>query len=159
VLSLALGISACSLWPSGGEIPPAPNAQDRLGIFEAMIRHLANPDGPQPIFVDPRLCTDLMPAQGSRCPDRFELDERRELSRRLSDLGRVVFDEDPPVDPDQSFQNIILGPIVPEPDGYRVEGGAVCGGLCGSGAVFVVQRVDDGFAVTGTDDRYGQWIA
>jgi hypothetical protein len=79
----------------------------------------------------------------------------------LQDLGGVVFrsDDDPGPSPDDVFQGILLGPTVEKPDGLRVEGGSVCGGLCGSGAVYVLEATEDGYEVTGKDDAYGSWIA
>lgn len=57
------------------------------------------------------------------------------LSQRLLDLGTVEFGD--------QFWNgdptmILLGPIEETPDGIRVEGGTICGGLCGSGGTYVV---------------------
>jgi hypothetical protein len=49
--------------------------------------------------------------------------------------------------------------IVEQPDGLRVEGGSVCGVVCGNGAVYIVSSSENGFEVTGTDDSYGSWVA
>jgi hypothetical protein len=78
----------------------------------------------------------------------------------MRDLGEIVFlSDDDPGPPDEPFQEILVSPIVEQPDGLRVEGGSVCGALCGSGAVYIVVATEDGYKVSGTDDAYGSWIA
>ena len=67
--------------------------------------------------------------------------------------------DDPGLPPDGQFQEVLLGPIVDRPSGLRVEGGNVCGGLCGHGAVYIVVATENGYKVTGTDEQYGEWIA
>jgi hypothetical protein len=132
----------------------------RVGIYEALIRHLVNPDGTQPIYVISDLCYQLMKDKIT-CPDHFSRGERQELLTRLQDLGDVVFlsnDESGP-SPDEPFQEIVLGPIVETADGLRVEGGSICGGVCGNGAVYVVVATESGYRVTGTDETYGAWVA
>jgi hypothetical protein len=52
----------------------------------------------------------------------------------------------------------LLGPILETPDGLRVEGGSVCGGLCGSQAMYIVVRTDAGYEVVGKEG-YGEWVA
>lgn len=141
--------------------PTPPTSTQRLEIYEALIRHLADPDGPQPIYVLSDLCVDLMESE-PRCPDRLTREEQRELAARLQEMGELEFrtgDDDPDPLREQGYQEILLGPIVERPDGVRVEGGSVCGGLCGSGAVYVLVPTEDGYRVTGTDDAYGAWIA
>ena len=67
--------------------------------------------------------------------------------------------DDPGLAPDEQFQEVLLGPIVDRPNGLRVEGGSVCGGLCGHGAVYIVVATENGYKVTGTDERYGEWVS
>jgi hypothetical protein len=140
--------------------PTPSESSRRLEVYEAMIRHLADPDGSQPIFVLSELCMQLMEPEMT-CPDDLTASEQRELEARLSDLGDVEFRPhgNPGVPPDEEFQEVLLGPIVERPDGLRVEGGVVCGGLCGSGAVYILVPTEEGYEVTGTDDSYGSWIA
>ncbi len=54
---------------------------------------------------------------------------------------------------------ILLGPIIEESDGLRIEGGSVCGGLCGSGAMYKLEPTDMGYRVAGKDLSYGTWIS
>jgi hypothetical protein len=144
---------------TGEPAPTPPESTRRLDVYEALIRHLADPDGPQPIFVLSELCTQLMETEVT-CPDDLTASEQQELEARLVDLGDVEFrPHGNPVPADEEFQEVLLGPIVERPDGLRVEGGVVCGGLCGSGAVYVLVPTDGGYEVTGTDDSYGSWIA
>jgi hypothetical protein len=137
-------------------------AYSRVGVYEAMIRYLAQPK-PMPIYVAVDLCFQLLPpAQG--CPEKLSHDEEVELTNRLADLGKVDFRSasDPHPSPSQGelkIQGILLSPIVEEPDGLRVEGGTYCGNLCGKGAVYVVAPTASGYEVRGTDDSYGAWIS
>lgn len=62
----------------------------RVDVYEAMIRYLAKPDGPKPIYVLSALCSQLMDSEGG-CPDRLSRYEQRALGGRLQDLGAIVF--------------------------------------------------------------------
>ena len=148
---------------SGGPAPsthsPDPGSA-RLEVYEVLIRHLVDPKGTQPIYVLTDLCFQLMRGE-SRCPDDLTLEEQQELGEDLQDLGDIMFRsmDDPGLAPDEQFQEVLLGPIVDRPNGLRVEGGSVCGGLCGHGAVYIVVATENGYKVTGTDERYGEWIS
>lgn len=162
-LAVCLMLFAACADPSANEEGTASptNAQSvRVDIYEALIRHLFNPDGTQPIYILSNLCYSLMKERVT-CPDRLSGQERSELTARLQDLGQIVFlpDKEVGTSPDEPFQEILLGPIVAEADGFRVEGGSLCGGVCGNGAVYVVVATEKGYKVTGTDDKYGQWVA
>jgi hypothetical protein len=159
-------LAACADPPQptgGGSGPSTPSSDQRsarLDVYEALIRHLVDPNGTQPIFVLTELCFQLIEGEMT-CPDRLDRVEQRALGERLQDLGQIVFlpNDDPGPPPDEPFQEILLGPIVDRPDGLRVEGGSVCGGVCGSGAVYIVLATENGYEVKGTDDAYGSWIA
>jgi hypothetical protein len=141
---------------------PAPSeSSPRLAVYETLIRYLVDPEGSQPIYVLSDLCFQLMKSDDVNCPEHLSSEEQQELTVRLQDLGDIVFrsHDDPGPSPDEVFQEILLGPIVEKPDGLRVEGGSVCGGLCGTGSVYVLEATEDGYQVTGKDDQYGTWIA
>lgn len=129
-------------------------------VYEALIRHLVDPEGTQPIYILADLCFQLMDEE-PRCPDHLDVAEQRDLGARLGDLGEIVFrsNDDPAPSPDELFQEILLGPIVQRPDGLRVEGGTICGGLCGNGSVYVLLEGPNGYEVGGTDDAFGSWVA
>jgi hypothetical protein len=133
---------------------------DRMGVYEAMIRDLANaPDavGSQSIHVLADLCSGLVAEKP--CLDRLTPAEQQELTDRLLDVGPVTFLND---DDSLSVPGgvIVLGPLVDTRDGLRVSAGSgVCGGLCGSGATYVVVPTDSGYRVAGTDPSYGYWNA
>ncbi len=142
-------------------MPPTPSPDlSRVDAYEVLIRHLADPAGPAPIYVLTDLCFQLIEPQ-STCPDRLSLEEEQELRARLQDLGEIVFipTDDPGPSPEDSFQEILLSPIVETAGGLRVEGGSVCGGLCGSGAVYRLVATEEGYVVKGTDDTYGSWVS
>ena len=173
-LFLALGVAGVVLLaacadparPSdsgSGSVSPTPSspAAIRLDVYEALVRHLVNPEGTQPIYVLSDLCSQLVESEVT-CPDHLNRGERQELSSRLQNVGDIVFisnDSEKGPSPDDLFQEILLGPIVEKLDGLRVEGGSVCGGLCGNGAVYIVVPSEDGYQITGTDDAYGMWVA
>ena len=147
---------------SGSASPtPSSPAAIRLDVYEALVRHLVDPEGTQPIYVLSDLCSQLMESEVT-CSDHLSRGGQQELSSRLQDVGDIVFisnDSEKAPSPDDFFQEILLGPIVEKPDGLRVEGGSVCGGLCGNGAVYIVVPSEDGYQITGTDDAYGMWVA
>jgi hypothetical protein len=159
-------LAACADPPqsTGGESATSTPSSDprlaRLDVYEVLIRHLVDAKGTQPIYVLTDLCYQLMEGDVT-CPDRLDRIEQHELEGRLQDLGEIVFlpHDDPGPPPKEPFQEILLGPIVERPDGFRVEGGSVCGGVCGSGAVYIVVATGNGYEVAGTDDAFGSWIA
>jgi hypothetical protein len=51
--------------------------------------YLANPVGPQPIYIVSDLCYHVMKGRIT-CPDHLSQGERQELMTRLQDLGDVV---------------------------------------------------------------------
>lgn len=152
-------------WPEGRAeytiyltlVAPASSVTDqRLGVYEAMIRRLADPRGSKPIYVSAQLCSML---GGDRPCDRISKAEQQELITRLGDLGTIEFWREGESALNGRYPVILLGPIIEKPDGPRVEGGSVCGGLCGSGSMYIVVPTDTGFEVTGTDDSYGSWVS
>jgi hypothetical protein len=159
-------LTACGGPPqptSGGSVSSTPSSDPRsarLDVYDVLIRHLVNPQGTQPIYVLTDLCFQLMRGE-PRCPDRLTPQEQQELGEGLKDLGDIVFRsmDDPGPPSDEQFQEVLLGPIVERPNGLRVEGGNVCGGVCGSGAVYIVVATESGYEVRGTDEAYGSWVA
>lgn len=151
VLLVSCADAAAPLRPGS----PAPSGiERRIGVYEVMIRRLADPDGPHPIYVLTTLCSLEV-----ECPDRLGPVEQRELNARLrDDLGPIVF-LDPDTPKPGRYQEIVLGSIRERPDGLRVEGGSICGTLCGSGATYIVVPSDTGYEVTGTDESEGMWVA
>jgi hypothetical protein len=164
-LLLVVPLAACADQPSApgsdGPMPPTPSeGASRVDAYDALVHYLADPAGSQPIYVLADLCFHLMESE-MPCPDRLSLEEQQDLRARLRDLGDIVFisNDDPGLSPEDTFQEILLSPIVEQSDGLRVEGGSVCGGLCGSGAVYRLVETESGYVVKGTDDTYGSWIA
>jgi hypothetical protein len=163
---VAVLLAACaepSLAPGGGGSSPSPTPSEtspRVAIYETMIRYLVDPKGAQPIYVNTKVCGMLMKSK-TECPDPLSIEEQEALLPMLGDLGDIQFrnEDDPPLPFDEPIQEILLGPIVEKPDGLLVEGGSVCGGLCGTGSVFVLVETTGGYEVTGIDHTYGTWIA
>ena len=169
-ISLILLVSCDPFEPSssGPRPPPIPHLRvntnsesARTLVYEALIRHLADPKG-QPIYVRTNLCVRLIQGDPG-CPDQLDPEEVRVLGQQLQDLGDIVFwsRNDSGMQPEvqSRSQLILLGQIVEKHQGLRVEGGYICGGLCGHGAVYIVVATADGYEVTGTDGAYGWWAA
>ena len=77
--------------PAGGGRPEAPTSSGsprsvRVDVYEALIRHLVNPEGTQPIYVLSDLCHSLLMMKGVSCPDR--LSGRRSPSADRVDRSR-----------------------------------------------------------------------
>jgi hypothetical protein len=166
LVMVAVLLAACAnppVVPSGGDESPSPTPSEtspRVAIYETMIRHLVDPKGAQSIYVVTKVCGMLLKAK-TECPDPLSIEEQEALLPMLDDLGDIQFrnEDDPPLPFDEPIQEILLGPIVDKPDGLRVEGGSVCGGLCGTGSVYVLVETEIGYEVTGIDHTYGTWIA
>lgn len=140
--------------PVDGSGEPSTEADIQVGVYEAMIRRLADPHGSKPIYVSAELCPMLSDPPGASCADRISRADQQALIERLADLGTVAFQHG-----GDAVPVILLGPIIEKPDGLRVEGGTVCGSLCGSGSMYIVVPTETGYEVTGTDDSYGSWIS
>src|SRR5262245_52923039 len=67
---------------------PGPGSE-RVLVYEALIRHLVDPEGTQPIYILADLCFQLMDEE-PRCPDHLDVAEQRDLGARLGDLGEIV---------------------------------------------------------------------
>ena len=143
-----------------GLVLPTPSSpsDDRMAAYESLIRYLADRNGTGPIYVRAELCSMLAHTPGPACPDRLTQAEQRELSARLEDVGKVIFQTDVDGRRDH-LPEILLGPIIERSDGLRIEGGSVCGGLCGSGAMYKLRPTASGYLVTGEDPSYGTWIS
>jgi hypothetical protein len=143
-----------------GLVLPTPSSasDDRISAYEALIRYLADRNLSGSIYVSADLCSMLAHTPGPACSDRLTHAEQRELAARLEDLGKVIFQTDTDGRRNRLPQ-ILLGPIIEESDGLRIEGGSVCGGLCGSGAMYKLEPTDMGYRVAGKDLSYGTWIS
>jgi hypothetical protein len=151
--------SGCS---DGNPQSPPTSVSRRIGVYEAMIRQLAGDHkdvGSGTIWVSDQLCSMLADASGDSCSGRITPAEQEELIVRLADLGRIRFIQDGRPSLTGDFHEILLGPIIEKPDGLRVEGGSLCGNLCGTGRMYILLPTETGYEVTGTDDTYGTWVS
>lgn len=137
---------------------PSSSSDGRISAYESLIRYLAEKSRPGLVYVRADLCSMLAHTPGPPCSDRLTNAEQRELAARLEDLGKVIFQTDTDGRRDR-LPEILLGPIIERSDGLRIEGGSVCGGLCGSGAMYKLVPTDTGYRVTGKDLAYGTWIS
>jgi hypothetical protein len=167
-------LAACGADPrAGGDAPSKPPTEStRLDAYEAVLRHLHGADLGgrwRRVYVARSLCPSAgAPAEQGDCPERFSPAELAELRDRLTDLrGDVDF-----VGPDEARDvvdrifdgraagSVLLrvGPLRQEPGGaLRVPGSYYCGGLCGGGAVWLVEFTGGRWMVTGS--KGGEWIS
>lgn len=155
--------------PSGGtrdERTASTVAQDErtVAIYEAVIRDQVEWRG-DPVWIFDRLCRGAGDARrGGRCPESLSQSQKRALSAALADLGpiRFVSVTDPVVD--QIFAGkrgflVRLGPIDGRGDRVQVAASHYCGGLCGGGSTWVVQRADAAWKVSGPAPGSAVWIS
>jgi hypothetical protein len=143
---------------------PFRDAPDRVAVYEATIRYLARqPDAGGRIVVSDRICAVI---DHGPCDDELSPEELEALRSRLTDLGQVELVpaadiEHPPATEQMRSPRtyITLGPVTDGSEGTRVQAGTWCGNVCGVGAVYVVERTDDGFTITGTDPSYPVWVS
>jgi hypothetical protein len=146
--------------PSGSPAGAGLVDEQRVGVYEAMIRKLVDEHGQaSPIVIRARLCSYLRGQGFGGCSGQIRPAEQELLATRLRDLGRVLFIDDLASNQGGAPSITLLGPIIETPDGLRVEGGYWCGGLCAEGAMYVVKQVDSGYRVAGKDLTYGSWIS
>jgi hypothetical protein len=176
ILALSIAVLLASLaacadrgpGAGGGEPGSTSSGLDerRLSIYEAAIRSQIE-FRDEKVWIFDRICTDAEgPGDGDgECPDAFSPAEQDALLRALADMPSVRFVEDTEAltqrifDGKEHGQIVRVGPIV-EGDG-RVELAAshYCGGLCGGGSVWLVERDEDGWMVTGPVPGHGVWVS
>ncbi|HTG47005.1 MAG TPA: hypothetical protein VK646_05065 [Actinomycetota bacterium] len=158
MLALTFFLAACtggSGRVDGTHHTPAVSGPARLDAYAALISHLAGHRSH--LYVNTRLCYELLETTYS-CPDRLDHADQRQLSARLP--GRKIdFVAKASSMPFEPYLEIVMSPIVLEAAGLRVEGGVVCGALCGEGSVYVLVHTRNGFQVRGEDGSYGHWRA
>lgn len=146
---------------------PAPDTA-HLDVYETMVRHLA---GQEPfewseVVIVRGICADAgEPTEHTDCDGAFTADEEASLLLRLEGFAPTVrFVDDPtPLFDDDWMQGepdqivLWLGPIVEKGGELHVGGSFGCGGLCGSGATYVLREDAAGWKVTGNTGSV--WIA
>jgi hypothetical protein len=151
-----------------GTSAPSPEVDEmRLGVYSALIRELsaAEHGGWDRVYVVTGLCDDAAePSSPKGCEDSLSVAERAALRDRLSIDGlRFVDDPTPLYDDDwlvgRPPHEIVLrlGPIAERNDEVRVGASYGCGGLCGSGTTYVLERRGAEWKVVG--QRGMMWIA
>ena len=171
-LFLPLILSACansSTVPGGGTGSPSPTIdQTRLGIYEAVVRHLAGSEEAtwEKLYLRASICANADDAADPKdCDDAFAPDEQASFVAGLADVAPVEF-----VDSYADLGNRILtgkersvyvwvGPIDEGSGTIEVPGSMTCGGLCGTGSTWVVEPDGDAWKVTGPAPGAGVWIS
>lgn len=169
--AMLLALAACAnpAVPGSGGTPGTPEPDTtRLDVYETMIRHLAAQEAFSwnQIVVVRGICANAgSPMEKKGCGETFTAGEEAALIERLADVGsKVRFVEDPtPLFDDDWFQGepdrivVWLGPIEDEGGELHVGGSFGCGGLCGSGATWILREQGAGWKVTGSTGS--TWIA
>ena len=165
-LVVIVGVSCTSAGPpgSGGSVSTIQVA--RVDLIEAGIRAVAAPV--RLLFVRTKLCEGVGDGTTVRCTSTLTEDEIASLVTRLADLSHDVrfvagYEAIPagqaPIDqPDRDF--VFVSPPKEHGDGtYWIEAGETCGGLCGHGGTYVLEKKDGTWASTGNAPGTGMWVS
>lgn len=162
-------LAACTSAPIlrvGDDPTPAPGGR-RVDIYASVIEELVGAERLdwRRVYVVTTLCDD--PADPKvdpgACGDVLSEAEQRALVGLL-EIDRVRFVDDPADLYDDRWMRgpprdvvVMLGPIVDRGEAVRVGGSYGCGGLCGSGTTYVLERKAGVWSVVGR--RGPMWIA
>ena len=146
---------------------PAPELDEqRLGVYSALIEELVGrADGLARVYVLTGLCADAADPMGPKaCDDSLSEAERAALRERLA-IEHLRFIDDPTPLYDDDWMQGRRGEIVSSRSGrswsepVRSGSGASygCGGLCGSGDMYVLEESGGDWSVVG--QRGPMWIA
>ena len=163
-------LTACASPPAIPVDDPAPTVDEqRVGVYASVIEELVGAERLdwRRLYVVTTLCDDPADPEpdpdAAACDDLLSNAEQQALSDRL-DGARMRFIEDPtPLYDDRWMQGpprdivVTLGPIVERGDEVRVGASYGCGGLCGAGSTYVLERRADTWSVVGR--RGPMWIA
>jgi hypothetical protein len=138
----------------------------RLGIYEAAIRsQIEFVD--ETVWIFDRICADAdgATAAGAECPDAFTPAEQDALLQALADVPHVRFIGDTETltqrifDGKERGQIVWVGPVVERDGRFEVAASHYCGGLCGGGSVWVVEREEHGWTITDPAPGHAVWIS
>jgi hypothetical protein len=170
IVALVIPLAACAdrSGRGGGEPGSTSSSLDerRLGIYEAAIRNQIEFTN-ENVWILERICTDADGADGGHgeCADAFSPAEQDALLRALVDVPEVRFVEHTEALTQRIFEGkehgqiVRVGPIVERDGRVEVAASHYCGGLCGGGSVWVVERGEDGWTVTGPAPGHGVSIS
>jgi len=173
ISTVTLALAACSdpAPPTdGGSSLPQPSTkvdEERLGVYSALITELSGAETGDwdRVYVVTSLCDDAAAPSGPKgCDDSLSAAEQAALRERLG-IDGLRFIEDPtPIYEREGWlagppSEIVLrlGPIVERGGELRVGASYGCGGLCGSGTTYVLERRGPEWKVVG--QRGMMWIA
>jgi hypothetical protein len=170
---LLLPLAACTNGrpgSQGGDPSSASSGPDqyRLRIYEAVIRSQIE-FGDQRVWVLDRICPNAGRGGAGgghgKCPEAFSPGEQDALLEALTDVPTVRFVHDTRPLTQRIFdgrrhgQIVRVGPIVERGGRVEVPASHYCGGLCGGGSVWSVERDEDGWTVTGPAPGHGAWVS
>jgi hypothetical protein len=148
--------------PSSASAEAALGSDDRVQIYATLVRHFAGVEQQQwtEIVVLSQLCDQAGHPVGApdTCPDRLTDEEQSQLASQLVDLAPLVrFVDDKTLNQFQIEWTetephllVRLGPIEAANGQVHVGADMACGGTCGVGAEFTLERVSAGWEVTNT---------
>ena len=166
LLSALVAVISCAERSSPGTeaSSTASEVTPRVDLVEAGIRAVAQ--SPKVLFVQTKLC-DGEPGDNV-CTSTLTDDEVAALSTRLTDLSDDIrfvtgYEAIPagqaPIDvPDREF--VFVGPPQDRGDGtFWITAGESCGGLCGHGGTYILEKRDGTWVSTGNAPGTGTWIS
>jgi len=173
ISTLVLALAACtdpSPTQGGSSSIPLPSPEvdeERLGVYSALIAELSGAESGDwhRVYVVTGLCDDAAePSSPKGCEDSLSAAEQAALRDRLGIDGLRFVDDPTPIYEHEGWFGgrpteivVRLGPIAERDGEVRVGASYGCGGLCGSGTTYVLERRGQAWKVVG--QRGGMWIA
>jgi hypothetical protein len=139
----------------------------RLRIYDAVIRSQIEFRNER-VWIFDRICPNAGRGRAGggdgRCPEEFSPAEQDALLEALTDVPSVQFVDTGRLterifDGKEHGQIVRVGPIVERGGRVEVPASHYCGGLCGGGSVWSVERGEDGWTVTGPAPGHGAWVS
>lgn len=163
-LAVALGLLASAAC-AGSAGPPGPAEQDRdVAIYAAVIRHMASeggqPSGFRVIYLLDRVRENADDPDDPGTGRPFPEEDRAPLAAAVADVAPLKFVSSRaevigPMEEGGRVQNqgilLTLGPIAGRDDRALVPASSYLANLAGTWQTWVVERIADGWRVTGTE--------
>lgn len=167
--SFALSLSGCAedRTPSGSTGSPTVD-ETRVRVYAAVIRDVIEFRA-GPVYAWTELCSSAEGAGFGKdpeaCTDSLSSAEQDAISSLLAaDVPQLEFVEEAEAIARDIFDHggaelIRLGTIDEVGGRTQVAASHVCGNLCGSGSVWVVEETEEGWTITGPAPGHGVWIS
>ena len=177
MLAVVTTLVSCADAPTGpatggtSASAPSPTTTEptRVDLVEAGLRAVLPSDGGREVlYVMTKLCRTTFTEGRETCEGRLTDEEQAVLAERLAPLAEEIafyptYDDIPPGGAPIDHPSAVVAWVGPPEDRdngtYWTEAGETCGGLCGHGGIYVLERQSDGWVSTGNAPGTGMWIS